>query len=130
MPAPNASLREEFRERERNRITASPTLAEKFPELKSLTVELSHYSAGGVYKTSEVKYSVNLAHAKSVFCFECPNDQCVEGDFDLSDVLTDAVAARVDTRSGEACCQGWKSKTTIGGLGCSNVLRYTLNLEF
>ena len=122
--------RAEFRQQENLRINASPNLAEKFHGLKSLTVDLAYYDAGGAHKTSEIKYTVNLANAKSAFSFTCPNHECIGGDFDLSDRLASAVAAGLAFTTGEMCCQGWQSKTTIGSAHCHNVLRYKLNLEY
>ena len=130
MPPLNPNPRVEYRQRERDRATAAPFLLEKFRHLKGLTVELTHFSAGGIHRTSHVKYSVNLANAKSVFSFECPNDQCIDGGFDISQAVHDAVSTHATTKSGQACCQGWKSKTTIGTLSCSTELRYTLTLEY
>jgi hypothetical protein len=124
------SPRAEYRQQEHLRINASPSLAEKFSKLKSLTVDLTYYDAGGVYKTGQIKYTVNLANAKSVFSFICPNNECVGGDFDLSQQLADAVSARLGTATGEACCQGWQSKTTIDSVHCHNVLRYKFSLEY
>ena len=108
----------------------SATLAEKFKELKSLTVDLACFSPGGVGKSGEMKYTVNLSHAKSVFRFDCPNTECVQGDFDLSDELAHAIASRQEIAAGEVECQGWMSKTTIDRIHCHHILRYTLNLGY
>ena len=124
------SLREEYRQREKLRINTSPSLAEKFGELKALAVDLEYYDAGGLRKTSEIKYTVNLAHAKSVFSFMCTNSECVGGDFDLSEKLARAVGARLATATGEIACSGWQSKTTIDSVHCGNVLRYRLKLGY
>ena len=122
--------RAEFRQQESQRVNDSSSLAEKFPQLRSLTVDLAYYSAEGGARSSEIKYTVNLANAKSVFRFDCPNSECVRGDFDLSDELTRAVATRRTTATGEKCCQGWLSKTTIGTIQCRNILRYKLSLGY
>jgi hypothetical protein len=124
------SPRAEYRQRENLRINASHNLAEKFHGLKSLTVDLAYYDAGGIRKTAEIKYTVNLANAKSVFSFTCPNNECVGGDFDLSEKLASAVAAHLVTATGELCCQGWQSKTTIESARCHSILRYKFNLGY
>ncbi|MBI3882611.1 MAG: hypothetical protein HY301_21435 [Verrucomicrobia bacterium] len=124
------SARVEHRQQEAERSRASASLAEKFPQLKSLTVELSYFSPDGGSRGSQIKYTVNPAHAKSVFRFDCQNHECVRGDFDLSMALAQAVAARRGTATGEVCCQGWLSKTTIDSVHCRNLLRYKLSLEY
>ena len=122
--------RAEFRQQENLRINASPNLAEKFPELKSLSVDLTYYDSEELHKASQIKYTVNLNNAKSAFSFMCPNNECVGGDFDLSEKLAGAVAARLATATGEILCQGWQSKTTIDSVHCHKALRYTLKLEY
>lgn len=126
------TAREDYRFRESRRTTASASLAEKFPELKSLIVEFGYlYVTGeGLCGNHQIKYTVNLDRAKSVFRLDCPNDECVGGDFDLSEVLARAVTARQTMVTSKICCQGWLSKTVIDNLHCDRVLRYTLSLEY
>ena len=123
-------LRAEHRQQENIRINASPNLAKAFENLKSLTVELQYFDAGAERKISEIKYTVNLENAKSIFSFSCPNSECVRGDFDLTEKLATAIASRVKSTDGEACCQGWRSKTTIDSVRCLDVLRYKFSMTY
>ena len=122
--------RAEYRQQEGKRIKDSLRLAEKFPLLKSLTVDLTFYDPAGVSKCSQIKYRVNLDNAKSVFRFDCVNPDCIRGDFDLSEELANAVSSRITTASGEMCCQGWRSKATIDTFHCHSILRFTLSLGY
>lgn len=122
--------REEYRQQENKRVHESATLADKFQQLKSLTVDLEFYNSGGLTRNSQIKYTVNLDRAKSVFSFQCHNNECVCGDFDLSEHLARAVASHETHTTGESCCQGWLSKATIDRVHCHNILRYRLNLEY
>ena len=122
--------RADYRQQESQRTKESISLAEKFPELKSLTVEFAHFSPEGVTQNRQIKYTVNPAHAKTVFRFDCINTECIRGDFDLSEVLARAVVARQAAATGEMCCQGWLSKTTIDEIHCRHILRYKLSLEY
>jgi len=124
------SPRADYRQQESQRTKESVSLSEKFRELKSLTVELTYFSSEGVTRNSQIKYTVNPNHAKSVFRFDCLNDECIRGDFDLSEALAQAIATRQTTVSGEMCCQGWLSKATIDQIHCHNILRYKLTLEY
>ena len=120
----------DYREKESQRVKDSPSLSHKFPQLKSLTVDLGYYNAAGVAKNSQIKYSPNLANAKSVFRLDCPNGGCICGDFDLSEPLAKAVAGHKTVVTSEMSCQGWQSKTTIDTVHCHNILRYTLSLAY
>ena len=122
--------RAEYRREEGERVKNSATLAETFAVLKSLTVDLAYLGPGTRSPLSEVRYTVNLASAKSVFRFDCPNQECVEGDFDLSSALGLAIAAGQTSAFGEVVCQGWRSKTTIDKVSCGHVLRYKLTVGY
>jgi hypothetical protein len=122
--------RAEYRQQQGQRVRDSGTLADKFPQLKSLTVDLRYYDSEGVTQSSQIRYTVNLTNAKSLFRFDCQNDQCVRGDFDLSDEITSAVAAQQTTATGELCCQGWLDKNTVGTAHCRKILRYKLSLAY
>lgn len=122
--------RKEYRQQESQRVADSATLAETFRDLKSLTLDLAHYSPGSPTKNSEIKYTVNLANAKSRFRFSCRNEQCIAGDFDLSQALAKAVAAHQTSVTGEVICQGWRSQTAIDQVHCHQILRYKLTAEY
>ena len=122
--------RARFREKESRRVLKSASLGVAFPGLKSMSVELSFFSPNGVTRSGQIKYVVNLDHARSVFRFDCPNKECVRGDFDLSDELARAVAARDTAASGEMCCRGWRNKDSVRKVYCRNILRYKLRLAY
>lgn len=129
-------LRRQKSEREKHRdewarlVNESPTLAEKFPKLKSLAAELEFLDSekGGVSR--QIKYKMKPESAKSVFRFSCPNSECVRGDFDLSDQLARAIGKKQKLVEGEMPCPGWLSKTTVGTVRCRVILRYKLRLAF
>jgi hypothetical protein len=116
----------EYRERQKQRVIKSPTLANQFPKLKSLTVTLEHQNADALNRRSHLKYTVNLANAKSVIRFACPNSECIRGDFDLTEEVAAAVGKRRTSVAGELACQG----TTINKVRCANMLHYKLLLGY
>ena len=122
--------RYEYRDKISRQVNSSPSLSDKFPQLKSLSVDLGHYSPTGVTRNSQIRFTPNLQAARSVFRVDCPNPGCVGGDFDLTKPLADAVAKRRTTVTGELCCKGWLSKTTIDTVHCNNILRFTLTLKY
>ena len=122
--------RSEYRRQESQRVRDSATLAETFRNLKSLTVNLEYFDPTGVRRTSHIKYEVNLKNGKAVFRFDCPNPECIRGDFDLSEELARAVAAHRTTGHGELVCKGWRSKTTINSVRCQQILRYKFRLGY
>jgi hypothetical protein len=83
-----------------------------------------------VTKKSQIKFVPNLEHAKAVFRVDCPNNDCIGGDFDLSKDIAQAVAEKRTAFATEVYGQGWLSKITIGTVHCHNCLRYKLSLNY
>jgi hypothetical protein len=107
MHARRTSPRAEYRLIQSQRVSESLPIAKRFPQLKSLTVNVTYFDAEDGVRNSELKYKVNVEHGKSLFYFACPAGECVGGDFDLSDALAEAVKKRRKIASGEMRCQGW-----------------------
>lgn len=118
------------RQAQRDRVDGSSRLAATYPQLKSLSVKLEFAQREGNAKTTGMKYSVNLEHAKSVLLFACPSAECTGGDFDLTAELAAAIAARHRELKGEVRCLG-NHKMPLGGMApCRSVLHYTLNMAY
>jgi hypothetical protein len=122
--------RAEHRLREKERVDASQPIASRFPELKSLAVELDFHNRGGANNGSVVRYNVNVQNAKSVFRFDCPNPECIGGDFDLSTELANAITQHQASVSGDTSCQGWLSKHSIGNRRCEHRLSFRIDLTY
>jgi hypothetical protein len=125
-----ASPRATFRQRQKRRVQNAPTLAEMFPRLKSVKVDIEYFTADNTARIGHIKYVLNVQHAKSLFYFECPNRECIRGDFDLSEVLAAAVKARQRSVAGEIRCRGWRGPETIKKVYCRTLLRYRLRLDY
>lgn len=130
MRLPKPKPRADYRLQEHRRVNASATLAEKYRDLKSLTVTFSYFSPDGADRNRQIKYTVNPEHARSVFRIDCINQDCVGGDHDLSDVLAAAVAAHETDVEGESCCEGWLGAASIDKLHCHQILRYEISIEY
>lgn len=120
----------EHREAQRQRVDDAVRLAEKFPQVKSLKVTLEFLDREGMTKRTEMKYSANLEHAKSVLVFVCPISECCGGDFDLTARLAEAVAKGATKVTGEVPCLGNHKKASGELAPCRSLLRYTLNLAY
>jgi hypothetical protein len=122
--------RAQYRLAQRQRVDDALRLAEKFPQLKSLKVSLQSVDREGMTKRTEMKYSANLDHAKSVLVFVCPISECCGGDFDLTAKLAEAVSKRRTKVEGEMHCMGSHKKASGHPAPCRSLLRYTLNLAY
>jgi hypothetical protein len=122
--------RAEHRQAQRLRMDEAMRMAEKYPHLKTLKLALEFVDREGMTKTTEMKYSANLEHAKSVVVFACPISQCWGGDFDMTARLAEAVLKRRTKVAGEMHCMGSYKKASGQVAPCRSLLRYTLNLAY
>jgi hypothetical protein len=122
--------RAEYRLKQRERIEGSPSMAEKFPRLKTLTINLSYFDASGVTKNGEMKCKLNVHQAKSILCFACPGGDCFGGDFDLTEDLAKAVAGGRKLAIGEIRCQGERKRGDRDRVPCHTLLRYKMTLNY
>lgn len=129
-PPTKTNPRAEFRRHQIQRANDSVSLAEKFPKLKSLTVDLTYFDRDGLSRTGEVRYKVNVRFAKSVFSFVCPCSECIGGDFDLSEAVAAAVGKRRKIAEGEIRCEGWRTRPKEERTHCHNLMRYKLALGY
>ena len=127
---PTKNPRAEHRQAQRQRVDEAVRLAEKYPQLKTLKVALEFVDREGMTKTTEMKYSANLEHAKSVVVFVCPISACCGGDFDLTAKLAEAVSKRRTKVAGEMPCLGSHKRASGQVAPCRSLLRYTLNLVY
>ena len=127
---PPLDLQSEYRQKARQLVAAAPTLAVRYPHLKSLAVDLTFHNTLIPAYDRRINYVINLANAKSVFYIQCSNDECLRGDFDLTEDLATAVAARQKSIKGERTCSGWSNACQLNKVHCHNILRYVMTLGF
>ena len=120
----------EYRLQQLQRANDSVSFAQKFPKLKTLTVDLAFFEADGLTKNGELRYKVNVGFAKSLFSFVCSSGECFGGDFDLSAAVAEAVKARRKTAEGQIRCHGSRAKPKGQTGPCRNILRYKLTLGY
>jgi hypothetical protein len=123
--------RTEYRLRRIELVNNSPTLSAKFPKLKMLSITLDYFDSSGTIRNGGMKYKLNLEHGKSLFCFNCVNADCVGGDYDLSELLAQAIETCRKVVQGEARCQGIRhNKDLQKRAPCQSILRYKLILGY
>ena len=127
---PPKNPRAEHRQAQRQRVDEAVRMAEKYPQLKTLKAALEFVDREGMTKTTEMKYSANLEHAKSVVVFVCPSSECCGGDFDLTAKLAEAVSKRQTKIAGEMHCLGSHKAASGEVAPCRSLLRYKLNLVY
>lgn len=124
------NARQEYRLKQREQIDASPVISKKFPRLKTFKATLEFFDPTGTTKNGEMKCKLNVEHAKSALWFACPGVECLGGDFDLSEVLAEAVAGHRHAVVGEMRCQGTRKRGDRDREPCGTLLRYKFSLAY
>lgn len=128
---PKADPRGDYRREQNERVNATPSLAEKFPKLKSLTVTLEHFDKLGLRRESSLKLTPVLDKTKSELWVNCPCRECAGGDYDLSGELERAISAKRKMAVGELRCQGTVNDKVKRETGpCQHLLRFELRLTY
>jgi hypothetical protein len=128
---PMRSPRAEYRLRRAEKVDKSAALSDEYPKLKTLKVAVEFFDPTGASRHGGMKCTVNLAHGKALFWFNCVNGDCVGGDYDLTKSLAEAVAAKRKVAEGEIRCKGTRhNKERKEDKPCQCLLRYKLNLGY
>lgn len=130
MYVPKRSPRQQYRLKQQAQIEASPLMSVQFPRLKALQANLEFFGSGGTTRNGQLKCKLNVAHAKAALWFACPGVECLEGDFDLSQALSQAVDGQQKTVVGELCCRGTRKHGSHDPEACGTLLRYRLSLIY
>jgi hypothetical protein len=112
-------------------VQQSPSLAEKYPRLTALRIQIVYLDGAARTQNGALKFKANLEHAKSRFCFNCAHNDCVGGDYDLSDELSRGIARKLKLIEGEARCQGVRhNRERKSQTPCQGILQYKLTLAY
>ena len=123
--------RVEYRRRRAEQTNESATLSQAFPVLKTLQVNAEYFDSTGATRTGGMKYKFNLTHGRSLFFFNCVHDNCIGGDYDLTNQLAEAICGKRKIVEGETRCAGTRHNNERKQiLPCQGILRYKLTLGY
>lgn len=121
------AAREKLRERWRQSRAAARSLADAFPALESIRIELRFTEEG----TRAPVPQVHVLHppANAFFEFPCPYAGC-EGQIDLTPAVGAAVAKAAQQIEGGFVCNGERAKDATGRQPCRLHLDYTVDFAY
>jgi len=106
----------------RTREGQAPRLATEVPGLKSLRIEIVEHVPTGT--TKHVKLVV-VAHAPALFVIPCGDNDCHDGDHDITRELMWSLRSREREVSGESTCQG-----SVRSGYCNRRITYRASIEY
>ncbi|RIK04519.1 MAG: hypothetical protein DCC49_13350 [Acidobacteria bacterium] len=107
----------------------SPLIAELFPAFESVVIEMEFADDWG--DMSPRSRVLNREDGRDYVHIECPNRECVDGGFDLTGAVHEAIRADLSTAEGQAqSCQGWQDRERIGNHRCLTRLTYRMDIRY
>ena len=90
-------------ERQQQKVDAG-SVSTHFPEVARIVVSMT-YNQRGIAKS--LPRVVNFFPGSSaLFRIDCLNKECIDGGFDLTQVITGMISSRRDAAKGDLSCQG------------------------
>ena len=94
-----------------------------FPEVKSIVISMM-YNQSGIGKS--LPRIVNFSPDSSAFFrIDCLSKDCVDGGFDLSQVLNSMIRNRREAEKGQLSCEGNGASADHSGIAYKVVIKYT-----
>jgi hypothetical protein len=126
--AKQKSAQEQYKEKLALQEHSSSQLKEWFPEINKLTILITFKDLTDL-ESPEQETHLFLPERKAFFLFHCPYRECVNGGFDLTQDVKNAVAAINKTTLGKIECLGWQDEQRIGAHRCKLTASYKIAAE-
>jgi hypothetical protein len=113
-----------------NRIAAG-YVKDRFPNVKTIKIKkvFVDFDDNREFTKEPVVWNIPLdRHA--IFDIECPMWECVDGGFDLTDVINNMVKDHKTTEEGVQRCEGWQDPERVGQHHCYTKLEYKIDIEY
>ena len=103
----------------------SRTVAIEFPSVKSITIL---WNNGNILSESPNKWDVEPSERFN-FYIGCGYRECVEGGFDLTEIVRHSIKQK-ETQAGTIRCCGWEDMERYKRFRCDNTIYYSISAEF
>ncbi|MDA8082257.1 MAG: hypothetical protein M0024_01200 [Nitrospiraceae bacterium] len=110
------------RERQQRKLDAG-FMDARFPEVADISINMT-YTQRDVQKS--LSRVVNFFPGSyAVFRIDCLNKECVDGGFDLTQVITGMIKSRKKTSKGNIGCEGESPSTSHSSIAYEVIIQYT-----
>ena len=120
----NQSYKEKL-ETKKNAIIASGRVCERLPDVSSIVFRMTYYqrTAGPVLMTRTVNF---VPTDYACFHMDCTREECRNGGFDLTPVVTSLVKSRKKSVKGNISCRGKSDSLRFGHAS----IAYEVSVEY
>lgn len=115
--------------KQQERISAG-YIKDRFPKVASIKIERNFVDFDtDEHFSKDPEWNVPLT-AYALFEIECPMYECVDGGFNLTDIITKMIKNKLTHKKGSFTCQGWQDQERVGKHKCMTKLLYEINIEY
>jgi hypothetical protein len=109
-------------ERQQQKLDAG-FVAARFPEVANIAITMTYNQRGTQQSLSRVVQFFPDSYA--LFKIDCLTRECVDGGFDLTQVITGMIRSRKDTATGALSCEGEGPSANHSTIAYEVAIRYT-----
>jgi len=100
-----------------------------YPQVKTLTFELNYRDPDGLAQPSSETYTRGPEHS-AFLKIQCPYRECINGGYDLTELISDMLNNNKLECHGKVSCQGWQDRNRIGKYRCLCELTYKITATY
>jgi len=117
----NIAMMERMQERTQQRLEAG-SVATHFPEVANIVMNMTYNQRGA---TSILRTFSFTPNSSAFFIVNCLRKDCVDGGFDLTQVITAMIRNRRVEAKGALSCEGTDSSTNHSDIAYEVAIQYT-----
>jgi hypothetical protein len=116
--------------KQQERIAAG-FIKDRFPEVVSIKIkkDFIDYDTNEHLNENSQEWDIPLT-TYALFEIKCPMYECVDGGFDLTDIITKTIKNKLTHKKGSLTCQGWQDQERVGKHQCLTKLLYEIRIEY
>lgn len=111
------------------KINSAGSIIDHFPNAKTLLFNLTFVDPD--HQVSPIHKNLSYGPQQPAFFeFDCPYWECVDGGFNLKDVVHSMFRDKKAESCGELRCMGWQDRERVGRHRCLCTLKYRVTMEY
>jgi hypothetical protein len=123
------SSKKNVRELKYAKIKAAGNILDHYPNVKALHFDLTFVDLDN--QVSPIHKNLSYRPQQPAFFeFDCPYWECVDGGFNLRDVVHLMLRGKKPECSGDLRCRGWQDRERVGRHHCYCTLKYRITAEY
>ena len=112
-----------------NNFISAKTMAEKYPNVEQITVNMNFKDQDG-FKAPEERTITFLSDSRAHFDLDCPYRECIGGGFNLTDIISRMISVGQSELADKLNCQGWQDLERLNKYHCLLELQFKITVQY